>query len=352
MAKSDVLLRDPYGVKRIVYRPKGPHATCARALLGAEIPTLDAEGIRAAWGDAPESDHTCFQGIKAVPRGHRLAGHSGGWRIEAVSTAPKAEPSSESTLSDAPLVHVLVEAMKRSLSGKRIALALSGGLDSALVLLLMKIAGLTPPPIYTLAPKIAGYDESDRAERTARHFGLEVTKVPLTEKDFVAALPAAVAAAEVPLFNLHPVSKLLLARHLVAEGFDAVLTGDGADEVFSFNDRASHLPIVGALFRSCGVELVSPYLDPVVIARAATLTLDPDKRALRIIAAGEVPDELVREKKAPRTTPAIDVSKHWSDAEGAALAKASGLTMAIRDERDQVCWTTLLLLAKSFGVVS
>ncbi len=50
--------------------------------------------------------------------------------------------------------------------------------------------------------------------------------------------------------------------------------------------------------------------------------------------------------------PTLDLSKHWSDAEGAALAKTSGITMAIRDDRDQICWTTLLLLAKSFGVVA
>jgi asparagine synthase (glutamine-hydrolysing) len=352
MGKSDVLLRDPYGVKRIFYRPKGPHATSCRALLKDEIPTLDPEGIRAAWGDVPESDRTCFDGIKAVPRGHRLAGHSGAWRIESVSSAPKAQARSDSTLSDAPLVHVLVEATTRALVGKRIALALSGGLDSALLLVLMKIAGVTPPPLYTLAPKLRGYDESDRAERTAAHFGLELNKVPLTEKDFVAALPDTVAAAEVPLFNLHPVSKLLLARHLASEGFDTVLTGDGADEVFSFTDRASYLPIVGAIMRSCGVELASPYLDPIVVARAATLTLDAEKRPLRIIAEGEVPDELVKEPKTPRLTPTMDLSTHWSDAQGAALAKTSGITMAIRDDRDQVCWTTLLLLAKSFGVVT
>jgi hypothetical protein len=351
MAKSDVLRRDPFGVKRIVYRPKGPHATSSRALLEGVSPTLDPEGIRAAWGNAPESEHTCFEGIRAVPTGHRLAGHSGAWRIESVSDAPPAQASRDATLSDAPLVHVLVEATTRALAGKRTALALSGGLDSALLLVLIKIAGLTPPPLYTLAPAIAGYDESEITERTARHFGLEVTKIPVTEEDLLAALPDAIAAAEVPFFNLHPVSKLVLARHLLREGFDAVLTGDGADEVFSFTNHATYLPVVGAIVRSSGIELATPYLDPVVVARAATLTLDAQKRPLRIIAEGAVPDEILRAKKVARLAPPMDLSRYWNAAEGERLAKASGIALTLNDDREQVCWTTLLLLAKSFDVV-
>ncbi|TRY28299.1 hypothetical protein FOI67_17475, partial [Geobacillus sp. LEMMJ02] len=55
--------------------------------------------------------------------------------------------------------------------------------------------------------------------------------VRVNEADFVAALPRTTHAVEEPMFNLHPVAKLLLAEAMAADGVEVAITGDGADQV-------------------------------------------------------------------------------------------------------------------------
>ena len=145
----------------------------------------------------------------------------------------------------------------------------------------------------------------EATRRTARALDVELHEIHVGATDFLDALPQAVRAVEVPLWNPHPVSKLLLGRALRREGFDAVLTGDAADQVLAGASGRDYLPLVGRLFHAEGIEPCSPFFDLGVLAHAAGRPADPDKTALRRVATRWLPRALTRARKAPRLFPEL-----------------------------------------------
>jgi asparagine synthetase B (glutamine-hydrolysing) len=332
--------RDPHGLRRLYYRPELPcHSpSLFRLLRLAPGPReVDPEGVRVFLDGRTDPELTCAAGVRSVPPGHCLEWAGGRWQ-----TSPRPLPAAAAR----PLRAVLEDALGRALSGGRTALALSGGLDSALLLALARRLGM-PATVYVLDARLSGYSEVERARATAETLGVPVTVVAVSEGDFVAALPQCVRDAEVPFYNLHPVSKHLLARRLRADGIRAVVTGDGADQVFAGAPGLDYLPLVGALFEAEGVEVRPPFLDDEVIALARSLGPDPDKRALRALARGLVPDEVVRASKVPGLAPPLDLSSLWDAQHVEAVARLAGRTPATSDDRARVRWTTLGLFRRA-----
>ncbi len=215
---------------------------------------IDPEGVREALGEAQATGRTIVQGI-------------------ARSTTALAAPPSA---SPRPLWDALEQTLGDLPSG-RVALAVSGGLDSALLWAALGDRAQA----FTLATRLPGYCEVDDTLALARHLGLDLEVVEASADDVVEAAPRAVLAAETPLYNLHPVARLLLAERIRAAGFDVLVTGDGADEVCRGETGEDYLPIVGALMLEAGLEPVAPLLDDRV---RAAMPRHPAKRALRELA--------------------------------------------------------------------
>lgn len=334
------MTRDPYSLQR-VYRAGSRDAGSCRALFDA-VPglsrRLDGEMIRAALGGSGAPDRTAFEAIRPA---------------EPVAVEPRRGDLAQ--LLDAAVAGILATAPRP------LAVALSGGLDSALVLAL---ARRHEPAIraVVLDPRLPGYSEVDEALATAAALGVAVDVVPASEDDFVAALPAAIAAFEQPLYNLHPVAKLLLARAAARLGLKALLTGDGADQVVTRDVSADYLPLVGAAFDACGVAACSPFLAAPVVAHLLAIPPDRDKRALRDVAAPlAIPRPLVDEPKRGRFAPPMELGSLVSPARMAEVAAAfghdvSGRTSDVRGpdtsagQRARVVWATTGLLADAFEV--
>lgn len=168
-------VRDPLGLVRLYRRcADGVVAPRIRDLVAPSRSdrVLDPIGVAMAWGECPEARHTCFSGIESLPRG----------------LPPAACPQ-------ANLRDVLLSASARLMRmGQPIAVALSGGLDSALVLALLRAAGASQLLLYTVASGFPGYDELERARATAAHFGLPMRVVEVGEHDFLSALPGCIVA--------------------------------------------------------------------------------------------------------------------------------------------------------------
>jgi asparagine synthetase B (glutamine-hydrolysing) len=261
----------------------------------------DREGLARWLAGDPDDRRTCVEGIGLVPAGHRVVLGCGAPRLEPLPPLPPPRGRLDEALVEA--VAAIVAAPRR------VALALSGGLDSALVLAIVRRELGRAIPVVTLAIEIPGYGELEATRRTARALDVELHEIPVSARDVLAALPQAVHAAEVPMWNLHPVSKLLLARALRRAGFDTVLTGDAADQAFAGASRHDYLPLVGRLFRSEGVEPCSPFFDERVLAHAAQRLDEPDKRALREAAARWLPEGFVHAPKRPRLCPDLGVER-------------------------------------------
>ncbi|MCA9709217.1 MAG: hypothetical protein KDK70_25460 [Myxococcales bacterium] len=333
--------RDPLGVHPLYYRVAGTQAADTIQALRRACPDLplrpDREGIAGYLRGDPDDRRTCVDGVALCPAGHGLRHDGAGWQLE--PPAPLGEP--RGTLGEA-----LVAAVEALVTPERaVALALSGGLDSALVLALVLRALGRSIPVYTLAIAIPGYGELEATRHMARSLGVVLHEIPATADDYRRALPAAVEAAEVPMFNPHPVSKLLLARGLRRRGFDAVLTGDAADQVFCGAPRRNYLPLVGRLSRAEGIEPCSPFFDPRVLAHAARLPADPHKRALREIAAQWLPRAASQAPKVRRLAPDLGVEQRVGRPELRRLAARLGLPEPqLNDARSRCAHATLHML--------
>ena len=156
------------------------------------------------------------------------------------------------------------------------AVAVSGGLDSWVLALLLRQLG-RPVRAYTLATAIPGYCERHRTSALAHQF-----QVPLTvfeAPDFDAALPRFLYVTQTPIYNLHPVSKLLFAEALRTSGVTEIIGGDAADQVFRGETTCDLLPLTLACFAHAGVRLHLPF-------QAVSIDQpDPEKLALRALAA-------------------------------------------------------------------
>ena len=179
-----------------------------------------------------------------------------------------------------PLGEALLSALARHCPGDTVPVAVSGGLDSWVLAQLLRRMGRQVVG-YSLVSNVPGYCEWDQTLAISRHFDIPVQAIEAASFD--AALPRFLQITRTPIYNLHPVSKLLLAEGLAARGIARIVTGDAADQVFRCEAECDLLPLTQACFRHCGVELIAPFLAPEVQALCAVP--DPEKRPLRELAA-------------------------------------------------------------------
>ena len=320
--------RDLFGFERL-YRSGDRYGRTIRELLGADR-SLDPIAIDAHFAGMPAPDRTCFAAVRAVPPSYGRTPP----RLHAGDLAVLLRQAVARILRDAP---------------RPIGVALSGGLDSAIVLALVRELEPDIEPIV-LDPQLPGYSEVEQASDSARQAGGNVRVLIVTEDDIRAAVPAAIAAFETPLYNLHPISKYLLAREARTHGFATVISGDGIDQVFTRDVSADYLPLTSAAFADNGVLLRTPFLEDDVLAHVLSLPPDSEKRALREVAATlRVPQALVHGRKISRLAPPIDLTPLVPRTKLTALAAVLGRERpALDNDRDYVRWTTLALLLDAF----
>jgi hypothetical protein len=324
-----VIARDPLGARPVFYNAAGQAGPRARPLCNG-APRLDGEGVRFAWGEGGTSRRSCLAGVYRLAPGHRL-------RDGVVEAAPL--PPSPSSLETA-----LLDALTPLTDGP-LALWLSGGLDSALLLALLRELG-SLPRVYILAPTFApAHDQSEAALAVARALSTPATVVHASAEDFVRALPACIHATEAPLWTLQPVARRLLAERTAADGLARALTGDGADEAFAPAFADDYLPLCHAIARDAGVSVASPFFDERFVAWARARAPDPRKLALRALAKTRLPAELCEKTKRARVGPTLDTSRFYDGNRAARLAH----TLALPPPRDDLKWATLLLLAGELG---
>jgi len=202
------------------------------------------------------------------------------------------------------LVRVAVH--NRLISDRPVALLLSGGLDSSIIYYTLKEMG-RDIEVFSVEN-----GESEFLPEGVTPLGLE----PVTMEQSVRIMQA-----PLDLGSLLP--QIQLAQAVKAKGYNVVLTGDGADELFGGYRRAAeydsqhsdvfcelpyyHLPRLDRVMMRSTIELRSPFLAPSVVA-AALRTPRSDrtsKQALKEAFRGLVPDKILDREKRPLKSPEV-----------------------------------------------
>jgi len=129
---------------------------------------------------------------------------------------------------DAVITEAAEEMSRKAPKG---ALAFSGGIDSTLVALYLRNAGVDLNPICV---GVDARDEYRNAQIAADSLGLDLQVNPITSKELEEAIPAIIGSVEdsSPLAVGVAAPLHFAAKSAIEQGHTAIFTGNGSDEVF------------------------------------------------------------------------------------------------------------------------
>ncbi len=230
-----LLARDRVG-KKPLYYAFGDHGLAfgsdARAvLLAGELEArLDVEALPnflfQRYVNAPRS---LFAGISRLTPGTTLTYD----RSELRETSYWEPPHGPSERIRSERVRGLLRegVRKRLMSDVPLGAFLSGGVDSAAVVGLMREAGTSSIATFTIGFDDPVYDERPSAAASARHFATEHHEVVVDHRDYLDALPRLAWYRDEPVSEPAEVPLLLLSE-FAAKNVKVVLSGEGGDELF------------------------------------------------------------------------------------------------------------------------
>jgi asparagine synthase (glutamine-hydrolysing) len=235
-----ILARDPFGIKLVYYK-----ADAKRLYFGSEM-----RAVVAALDETPDVDpttlylflryryapspHTIFHGVKKLAPGTMLTCEKGvcsvrrWYRYHPVPFSPMKSDGE----AREELLALYKRAMKRHLlSDVPLGLLLSGGMDSGLLLALMKLYG-DSWQTYTVGygSRFADDELTDAAE-TASGFSSRHSEVLLDRNTFEEALPKIVSCLEEPIASSSIVPMYFVCQR-ARQDVKVALMGQGPDELF------------------------------------------------------------------------------------------------------------------------
>ncbi|GJD97196.1 asparagine synthase (glutamine-hydrolyzing) [Methylobacterium iners] len=247
------LARDRMGVKPLFYA-----ASPERVLFGSTLaalaacpgfaPEINARAVssllRHGYVPAPGAIWT---GIRKLEPGGLLSWRLGEtprlatyWRLDDAVAAGRSAPFAGSDAEGVERLETLLAAAVRRQMTSDVPLGafLSGGIDSSLVVALMRKAGGETPRTFAVGftddPR---FDESGHAAAIARHLGTDHTTLPVREADALALVERLPEIYDEPLADPSGLPTYLLCAATRQAGITVALSGDGGDELFGGYDR-------------------------------------------------------------------------------------------------------------------
>ncbi|AKS05041.1 asparagine synthase (glutamine-hydrolyzing) [Pseudomonas trivialis] len=240
LRKKLFAVRDRVGVKPLYYTEHE-----GAWYFASEIKALLAAGVPAQWDNESYAnrgfilrDRTLFNNIRSVKPGCWIIADESGLQTEQYwdwdfPDAQATEQRSEAEIIDS-LRSTIEESVRLRLHADvPVGVCLSGGLDSSAMLGIA--TELTGQPLQAFHLSFEGeqaFDERQYAEVAARHNRAHLNVLSVNSSDMADNFENALWHAEMPFANAHSVAKYLLCKYVQSQGMRAVLTGEGADEVF------------------------------------------------------------------------------------------------------------------------
>lgn len=233
------------------------------------------------------SPGTVYQDIRKLEPGQCLVYRDGRLELRRYWQPAFTETSAPFAALKEELHHLLAEAVRRCRPDDRTGAFLSGGLDSSTVAGVLARQSQGPADTYSIGFDADGYDEMEYARAAGAHFGLRMHEYYVTPADVVEALPQIAGAYDEPFGNSSAVPALFCARLAKRDGIEALLAGDGGDELFAGNVRYVKQKIFEA-YRHVPRALRAGLLEPLLLGSPAG-RIAPLRKARSYIEQARVP---------------------------------------------------------------
>ena len=193
---------------------------------------------------------TFFQDVEELPAGHCLTVDQRGDIQISPYWRPNFDQQDDSiTFKDAvkaTRTALSLSVERRLRSDVPVAFCLSGGIDSnALVGIAKKLLDVDVHG-FTIVNTDERYEEADLVEHAVGEFGIRHTVVPIQRKNFLARLRDLVRIHDAPVYTITYFAHWLLMTSIASKGYKVVISGTGADELFSgyFDHHNAYLNVV------------------------------------------------------------------------------------------------------------
>ena len=235
--------RDRFGVKPLYY-----FHIDGKLVMASECKALFKTGVKPAWDQrtAIKNDHlfmisqsdTLFDRIFQIKPGCYIT--YDGKSFEEVSywdlKFPKENQLSAVLPEEEKQISIyrnkLIAAVQRRLdSDVPVAVYLSGGLDSSAILGIASSLSSTAMDAYSIGFNDDTYDETEASIEMAKHCGANHHLIVVNDQLLADNFEKTVWHCEAPMFNLHSVAKFILSKMVKQDGYKAVLTGEGSDDI-------------------------------------------------------------------------------------------------------------------------
>ena len=243
--KRLVLARDRTGIRPLFVQRDGDRLLFAseiKSILAvSRLPrSLDPEGLAQIftfW--ATVGERTPFRGVRSIPPGHLLIVEGGEERLQQYWSWTYPDVPAAISFDEAAeeLRSLLADAVRIQLRADvPVGAYLSGGLDSSVLVALIRQHSDVPLRTFSIGFEDAEFDESEYQRAVVSHLATEHTAVRCTRDDIAAVFVRLIAHTESPILRTAPAPLLMLSDLVRRSGFKVVLTGEGADEVFGGYD--------------------------------------------------------------------------------------------------------------------
>lgn len=242
-----LLLRDRTGIAPLHFTERDGRLLFAseiKALLPlfGQAPELDPvalDQLFTFW--SPHAPRTMFRGVQQLPPGEMLIVENGRyrrkryWDWDFPQTQAEYSDASPEKLTE-QLRDVLGDAVELRQQSASVGAYLSGGLDSSALVALMKYKSGVAPKTFSIRFEDRSLDESGFQQGMADFVGSQHAFVHCEYADVGERFPRTVWHTESPMLRTAPVPMSMLSGLAQQQGCKAVLTGEGADEVFGGYD--------------------------------------------------------------------------------------------------------------------
>lgn len=228
------LVRDRLGIKPLYYSWDGQQIAFAsevKALRRGGVTEFDRDREALAgflaYGSIP-SPLTQYKQVRCLEPGHYLTLSSRGME-DSIYWAPPGEGARSG--EGGSLSVLLRDSVKQQLAADvTTGVFLSGGIDSAAIVSLARMAGVEKLTTLTVAFEESEFNEESPARMLASHYSTDHCQLVVRKADFLTELPRVFEAMDQP--SIDGVNSYFVSWMARQAGVKVALSGLGADEVF------------------------------------------------------------------------------------------------------------------------